>query len=42
VDWNVRTDVIETGWIVVDWNHVAQDRYRYLAVVNTVTNPAVP
>jgi len=29
----------ETGWEVVDWIHLAQDRDQCRAVVNTVIGP---
>jgi hypothetical protein len=38
----IRMDVREIGWEVVDWMHVAQDRYQWWAIVNTVMNLWVP
>jgi hypothetical protein len=32
----------ETGWEVVDWIHLAQDRDQCRAVVNTVMDLQVP
>jgi hypothetical protein len=32
----------EIGWEAVDWMHVAQDRGKWQAVVNTVMNLRVP
>jgi hypothetical protein len=31
-------DFLEIGLIVVDWIGLAQDRYRWRAVVNTIMN----
>jgi hypothetical protein len=31
-------DLRETGWKVVDWIHLTQDRDPWRAVVNTVMN----
>jgi hypothetical protein len=39
---NVSNDFRETGWEVVDWIHLAQDRDQGRAVVNTVMNLSVP
>jgi len=41
-EFNVRIDLREIGWEVVDWIHVAQDRDRWRALVNTVMNFRVP
>jgi hypothetical protein len=38
----VRTDLREIGWEGVDWMHLAQDRNRWRALVNTVKNLWVP
>jgi hypothetical protein len=35
-------DLLETGWSVVDWIDLAQDRYRWRALVNSVMNLRVP
>jgi len=35
---NIRMDLRETGWEVVDWFHLAQDRDQCRVVVNTVMN----
>jgi hypothetical protein len=35
---NIRMDLREVGWEIVDWIHLAQDRDQWLAVVNTVMN----
>jgi hypothetical protein len=35
-------DLLEIGLSVVDWIHLAQDRYRQRALVNTVMNLQVP
>jgi len=39
---NIRMDLTEIGWEVVDWIHLAQDRDECLAVVKTVMNLRVP
>jgi hypothetical protein len=33
---NITMDLRETGWEIVDWIHLAQDRDQWQAVVNTV------
>jgi hypothetical protein len=35
VNWRIILERI-LGWDVVDWIHLAQDRYRWQALVNTV------
>jgi hypothetical protein len=35
-------DLRETGWEVVDWIHLAEDRDKSWAVLNTVMNLQVP
>jgi len=35
---NIKMDLREIGWEVVDWMHMDQDRGLWCAVVNTVTN----
>jgi hypothetical protein len=35
-------DLREIGWGVVDWIHLAWDRYQEKALVNTVINFRVP
>jgi len=39
---NIKMYLREKGWEDVDWVHLAQDRYKSLAVVNTVMNGQVP
>jgi hypothetical protein len=39
---NIKMDLLETGWNVVDCIGLAQDRYRWRALVNSVMNPRVP
>jgi hypothetical protein len=34
----IRMDLREIGWGIVDWIQLAQDRDRWRAVVNTVMN----
>jgi hypothetical protein len=35
----IKMDLKQTGWESVEWIHLAQDRGRWLAVVNTEMNP---
>jgi hypothetical protein len=39
---NIKTDLSEIGVNVVDWIGLAQDRYRWRALVNAVMNLRVP
>jgi hypothetical protein len=39
---NIKMDLIEIGVSVVDWIGLAQDRYRWRALVNSVMNLRVP
>jgi hypothetical protein len=39
---NIKMDLLEIGWNVVDWIGLAQDRYRWRALVNSVMNLRVP
>jgi hypothetical protein len=39
---NIKMDVLEIGDSVVDWIGLAQDRYRWRALVNAVVNLRVP
>jgi hypothetical protein len=39
---NIRIDLREIGWEGVDWIHLAQDRDKWWAFVNTVKNLRVP
>jgi predicted small integral membrane protein len=39
---NIKMDLLEIGFIVVDWIGLAQDRYRWRALVNSVMNLRVP
>jgi hypothetical protein len=39
---NIRMDVGDLGWEVVDWIHLVQDRYLWQAVVKTVMNLRIP
>jgi hypothetical protein len=40
--YNIKMDLLEMGLSVVDWNGLAQDRYRWRALVNSVMNLWVP
>jgi hypothetical protein len=39
---NIKIDLLERGLNVVDWIGLAQDRYRWRALVNSVMNLRVP
>jgi hypothetical protein len=39
---NIEMDLLEIGLTVVDWIGLAQDRYRWRALVNSVMNLRVP
>jgi hypothetical protein len=39
---NIKMDLLEMGLSVVDWIGLAQDRYRWRALVNSVMNLRVP
>jgi hypothetical protein len=39
---NIKMDLLEIGVSVVDWIGLAQDRYRWRALVNAVMNLWVP
>jgi hypothetical protein len=39
---NIKMDLLEIGLSVVDWIGLAQDRYRWRAVVNSVMILRVP
>jgi hypothetical protein len=39
---NIKKDLLEIGVNVVDWIGLAQDRYRWRALVNSVMNIRVP
>jgi hypothetical protein len=39
---NIKMDFLEIGLSVVDWINLAQDRYRWRALVNSVMNLRVP
>jgi hypothetical protein len=39
---NIKMDLLDIGLNVVDWIGLAQDRYRWRALVNSVTNLWVP
>jgi hypothetical protein len=39
---NIKIDLRELGWDVVDWIDLAQDRDLWRALVNTVMNLRVP
>jgi hypothetical protein len=39
---NIKMDPLEIGLSVVDWIVLAQDRYKWRALVNAVMNLRVP
>jgi hypothetical protein len=39
---NIKVDILEIRLGVVDWIGLAQDRYRWRALVNSVMNLQVP
>jgi hypothetical protein len=39
---NIKMELLEIGLGVVDWIDLAQDRYRWRALVNAVMNLRVP
>jgi hypothetical protein len=39
---NIKMDLLEIGVNVVDWIGLARDRYRWIALVNSVMNLRVP
>jgi hypothetical protein len=39
---NIKKDLLEIGLSVVDWICLAQDRYRWKALVNSIINLRVP
>jgi hypothetical protein len=39
---NIKMDLREIGWNVIDWIDLAQDRDQWKALVNTVMNLRVP
>jgi hypothetical protein len=40
--WMDKMDLLEVGLNIVDWIGLAQDRYRWKALVNSVMNLRVP
>jgi hypothetical protein len=39
---NIKTDLLQIGLGVVDWIGLAQDRYRWRALLNSVMNLRIP
>jgi hypothetical protein len=42
VGGNIRMDLREIGWYGMDWIDLAQDKDKWMALVNTVMNLRVP
>jgi hypothetical protein len=40
--YNIKMDLLEIGLSAVDWICLAQDRYKWRALVNSVMNLGVP
>jgi hypothetical protein len=40
--YNIKIDLREIGWDLVDWVNLAEDREQWRALVNTVMNLQVP
>jgi hypothetical protein len=40
--YNIKMDVREIGWGVIDWIDLAQDRDQWRVLVNMVMNLRVP
>jgi hypothetical protein len=38
----IKMDLVETGWGIVDWIGLAQDRDNWRALVNAVMNLQAP
>jgi hypothetical protein len=39
---NIKLDLTEIGWDGVDWIDLAENRYKWRALVNTAMNLQVP
>jgi hypothetical protein len=39
---NIKVDLLKIGLYVVDWIALAQDRYSWKTLANTVMNPRIP
>jgi hypothetical protein len=39
---NIKINAVEIGWCGADWLGMAQDRYRWRALVNSAMNLRVP
>jgi hypothetical protein len=39
---NIKMDILEIGWVAVDWISLAQDTDKWRAPVNAVMNLRVP
>jgi hypothetical protein len=38
----ILVDLLEIGWVGVDWTDLAQDRHKWTPLVKAVMNPRVP
>jgi hypothetical protein len=39
---NIKKDLVEIGWVCLEWISLAQDRDKWRALVNSVMNFRVP
>jgi hypothetical protein len=39
---NIKMDLIERGWSGIDWINLAQDKDKWMALMDTVMNLQIP